>query len=62
MFYLNNAPDPIIIGRTGIYELDLQEETVISSIRFDIASINTINANKNAYLIVDIICDGGEEV
>ena len=62
MFYLNNAPDPIIIGRTGIYELDLQEETVISSMRFDIASINTINANKNAYLIVDIICDGGEEV
>lgn len=61
MFYLNNAADPIIIGKTGIYELDLEEETEISDMRFDANSINAINNNYNAYLIVDIIYDSGEE-
>ena len=60
MFYLNNAADPIIIGRTGIYELDLEEETEISDMRFDAQSIAAINENSNAYLIVDIIYDNGE--
>lgn len=61
MFYLNNAADPIIIGRTGIYELDLEEELEISDMRFDANSIAAINDNYNAYLIVDIIYDNGEE-
>lgn len=61
MFYLNNAPDPIIIGRTGIYELDLEEETEISDIRFEYTSIKAIENNSNSYLIVDIIYDSGEE-
>ena len=59
-FYLNNANEPIIIGRTGIYELDLDGETEISTMRFDPASINNIANNVNAYLIVDIIFDNGE--
>ena len=61
MFYLNNAIDPVIVGRTGIYELDLEEEVEISDIRFDLYSINAIKDNGNAYLIVDIIYDNGEE-
>lgn len=60
-FYLNNALDGVIIGRTGIYELDLEEETEISDLRFDYDSIQAINRNNNAYLIVDIIYDDGEE-
>lgn len=59
-FYLNNAVDPIIIGRTGIYELDLDGETEISNMRFDATSMNNISANMNAYLIVDVIFDNGE--
>lgn len=59
-FYLNNAVDPIIIGRTGIYELDLDGETEISNMRFDVTSMNNISDNTNAYLIVDIIFDNGE--
>jgi len=62
MFYLNNAIEPVIIGRTGIYELDLEEETEISDIRFDYTSIEAIGRNRNSYLIVDIIYDNGEEV
>lgn len=61
MFYLNDAEDPVIIGRTGIYELDLEEETEISKLQFDSDSIEAIKGNFNAYLIVDIIYDNGEE-
>lgn len=61
MFYLNNATEPVIIGRTGIYELDLEEETEISDLKFDFNSISAIDQNFNAYLIVDIIYDNGEE-
>ena len=60
-FYLNNATEPIIIGKTGIYELDLEEETEISALQFEKQSIDAIDKNVNSYLIVDIIYDNGEE-
>lgn len=60
-FYLNEATDPIIIGTTGIYELDLNGRTEISKIQFEARSMKLIKENKNAYLIVDIIYDDGEE-
>lgn len=67
-FYLNGSPDPIIIGSTGIYELDLQNKTEISGLRFDqdIFSIidgdedKNIKSMKNAYLIVDVVYEGEE--
>ena len=60
-FYLNNSNDPIIIGNTGIYELNLNGLSEITAIRFDTASINTIARNENGYLIVDILYEDGEE-
>jgi|GEM_PF-2480447 len=60
-FKLNNAVDPIIIGLTGIYELDLVGQTEITAIQFDADSMVNINNNNNAYLIVDIIYDDGKE-
>lgn len=59
-FYLNEAVDPIIIGATGIYELDLTNGIQITKISFAIDSMNNIKTNDNAYLIVDIIYDDGE--
>ena len=64
-FYVNVGDDPIIIGSTGIYELDLQNKTEITSLRFgseifDIIDGNpskNIKPNPNAYLIVDIVFD-----
>ena len=56
-FYLNGSNNPIIIGNTGIYELDLQGLTEISSLSFEANSISLINGNANAYLIVDMIYD-----
>lgn len=62
-FYLNNSLEPIIIGSTGIYELDLQDEATISALRFDRDTINKINTGKlNDYcLLVDIVYEDGEE-
>ena len=58
-FYLNNSVDPVEVGITGIYELDLEGISYITSIKFDKASMNLINQNTNAYLIVDILYEEG---
>ena len=54
-FYLNNNNHPIIIGNTGIYELDLIGQTEITALSFDSTSIRAIDDNPNGYLIVDVI-------
>lgn len=56
-FYLNNSSYPVVIGSTGIYELDLKGLTQITELHFDKRSLNLINENENAYLIIDIIAD-----
>jgi hypothetical protein len=59
-FYLNNAVDPIVIGLTGIWEVDLDGQTEITAIQIDNQSIQNIANNPNAYLIIDVIYDDGE--
>lgn len=59
-FYLNNSNDPVIIGNTGIYELNLNGLSEITAIEFDRQSINSIATNASAYLIVDILYEDGE--
>lgn len=54
-FYLNNSTNPIIIGYTGIYELDLEGIAEIQSLQFEKKSVEAINNINNANLIVDII-------
>ena len=53
-FYLNNGLTPIVIGATGIYELDLEGLSQINHLKFDLPSLGNI-INQNAYLIVDIV-------
>ena len=61
-FFLNNGKDPIIVGSTGIYELDLQNKTEISSLRFDPRIFDLIEGkDTNAYLIVDIVYEEMED-
>lgn len=61
-FYINGSTQPIIIGMTGIYELDLDGLLAqIDSLSFDHDSIHAIENNENAYLIVDVIWEDGEE-
>lgn len=54
-FYLNNSEIPVIIGHTGIYELDLSGLSEITALRFDSKSITAVDGNQNSFLIVDII-------
>ena len=60
-FYLNGSNNPIIVGNTGVYELNLQGLTEINSLQFDASSLSLIKSNESAYLIVDIIYEDGEE-
>lgn len=61
-FYLNKATTPIVIGNTGIYDLELDGVTQITHLCFDINSLNMINGNPDSYLIIDIIYDTEEGV
>jgi hypothetical protein len=60
-FYLNNSVDPIIIGTTGIYELDLEGKSEITALSFAGSSIRNIVNNVNGYLIVDCVYEDGKE-
>ena len=57
--YLNNSIEPIIIGSTGIYELDLEGISKINNLKFAGQSLSIISNNSGAGLIVDAVCEGG---
>ena len=57
-FNLNASLDPVIVGVTGIYELDLTNSSaVLTSLTFEKESLEQIDKNPDGYLIVDIIYD-----
>lgn len=56
-FYLNKSKSSIIVGSTGIYELDLGDLGTISAINFDAESLDRVVADKEDFIIVDIIYD-----
>lgn len=60
-FYLNGGVEPIMIGSTGIYELDLEGLSEVTSLRFNAQSLLNIGNNNGAYLIVDVVCGEEEE-
>ncbi len=63
-FYLNGGDNPITLGHTGIYELDLSGVSRITGLRFDDTLTATYNNsfNETHRLIVDIVYDGLEVV
>ena len=55
-FTLNANLDPIIIGTSGMYELDLvNTSAVLTSLTFDKETLQQINMNPDGYLIIDIV-------
>lgn len=59
-FYINQSSSPIIVGGTGIFEIDCTNTTaIINSLSFDINSMMTIEEVSNGYLIIDVLY--GEE-
>lgn len=59
--YLNGSSDPIIIGSTGIYEIDVSNEAEIVNIYFDSTSMLAIRDSDEGYLIVDVLYDKYDE-
>lgn len=57
-FNLNNSYSPITIGLTGIYELNVDNFTEITSIQFEKESLDLIDNNEETYLFIDIIYEG----
>lgn len=54
-FSLNRSKDSVIVGSTGIYELNADNLAEISALAFDYTSLNMIENNDQAYIIVDIM-------
>lgn len=56
-FYINgdDSIPSVVIGSTGIYELDLDGLSEITKLAFSAESLQRINDNDTAYLIVDMI-------
>ena len=47
-FYINNNTEPVIIGASGIYEIDLRNTTaIISALHFVKESMQRINNSEN---------------
>ena len=60
-FYLNHSSYPIIVGFTGIYELETNGIGNIFSIRFDKDTLEWYDQpeNSNARILIDIVFEGG---
>ena len=57
-FYVNGGYNPVIIGSTGIYELDLNGLSEITNLYFSQASIQAIEDSSTS-LIIDILYENG---
>ncbi len=58
-FYLNGSVNPITIGASGIYDLNVQNGMRITRLEFDQESLSRIN--ENGYLLIDIIYETNKE-
>lgn len=55
-FYLNGSESPMIVGSSGIFELDMPDGLDIHQLRFDRDTFELTTANKSQfYLIIDAI-------
>lgn len=59
-FYINEASEPVTIGYSGVYELDIGTQMTIRTLRFDKNSLEVIENTQGAYLIVDILYDSSD--
>lgn len=58
-FYLNGSVKPIIIGASGIYDLDVKNGARVTGLSFSNQALTRIGENPTSYLIVDVLY--GEE-
>ena len=59
-FYINSGINPIIIGGSGIFELDVTNTSAsITSLRMDQKSMELIRDLETGYLIIDLVYGEG---
>ncbi len=58
--FINGFTTPIIVGSTGIYELNVDGLSSITDLQFDKASLQTSNGNGNASLLIDFVYEQGD--
>ena len=56
-FYLNNSIEPITIGSTGIYELDMADGIEVFTLQINSASLAQISSSADGYIIIDVLYD-----
>ena len=55
-FYINSGITPIIIGASGVFELDVTNTSAtITGLRIDQSSMELIKNLDNGYLIIDLV-------
>lgn len=52
-FYINGSNSPVLVGFSGLFNLDLTDQGEITELRFDLNSLNYIK-KTNSILIIDI--------
>lgn len=57
-FYINGSNSPVLVGFSGLFNLDLTDQGEITELRFDLNSLKYIK-NANSILIIDIAYTGG---
>lgn len=65
VFYLNDGNNPIAMGSTGIYELDLEGIGRITNLRFDEGMLTSTyptneDSSDSKRVLVDVVYDGLE--
>ena len=64
VFYLNEGHNPIQLGNTGIYEINLEGLGYITKLYFDMDILHEVypkdNMNEKHVLIVDFVYNGAE--
>lgn len=58
-FYLNGNNEPVIVGFSGVFTIDLSKGGFITQITFDQKSIQSIENNPQSMLIIDMAYLGG---
>lgn len=58
-FYINGSDSPVLVGFSGLFNLDLTDQGEITELRFDSNSLKHIK-DTNSILIIDIAYTGGD--
>lgn len=60
-FYVNGNENPVIVGFTGLFDINLNNGGSINSLSFDRQTLTYIKSNDSAMLVIDMAFWTGDE-